>query len=315
MVAGLTAGLLLAGSTNAFSQQGECAVTWDDKAALSNIWEKAISTFAVPTTNDMSVATGSKDSNGLMQCKSNGNSAQTNPKCWEYRQTCGRGKLSVWSQYAKHFHLMFEGVDALDVHSSTFYCNDSRGKLGLKKGGQCVVPADWADEKRSAMSMPDDWWEVLLIDDRGALMTFDLETISVSGTTPIQLWFRKTDGSVWGWQELGAGVKWDTSGGASQIVAAWIGAVAGKSESFNIPDFSIRALTRHQVGSCGGKLCSPSYAGRANFAAVPIAAIPAANRRRNAQTNPRTRGSASRKSFHQKSPTRAASRTAPCCTA
>src|SRR5262249_32415092 len=117
----------------------------------------------------------------------------------------------------------------------------ANGKFGLKKGGQCVVPADWADEKRYALSMPDDWWEVLLLDDRGALMTFDLETISVAGTVPIQMWFRKTDGSVWGWQELGAGVKWDTSGGASGIIAAWIGPVAGQHESFNISDFSVSA--------------------------------------------------------------------------
>jgi hypothetical protein len=39
--------------------------------------------------------------------------------------------------------------------------------------------------------------------------------------TPIQLWVRKTDGSVWGWKNLPQG-NWLRGPAASNIVAAWL---------------------------------------------------------------------------------------------
>ena len=75
----------------------------------------------------------------------------------------------------------------------------------------------------------------------GRLITFDLKTIHVGGNTPIQLWFRKTDGSVWGFHSLAAGVNWNISDSASDIVAAWISGANGSRENFVLDNFSIRS--------------------------------------------------------------------------
>ena len=74
----------------------------------------------------------------------------------------------------------------------------------------------------------------------GVLRRFDLRTIEVGGTVPIQVWFRKTDGSVWGYSNLPVGV-WDVSGAAAGIVAVWISGAPGQvNEGFRINSFSIR---------------------------------------------------------------------------
>jgi hypothetical protein len=221
----LAAGLYMVQAPSAFAHVEECIINWDNRFALSNILQQARATFVVPTTFDQ---------NGqLTACQTTGNSAQNNLNCWQYQHPCGHGRISVWDQYYRHFHLGFE-----DESISSCFID---GGFGRMIDNRCVAP-DWAGEPRIATSHAGDaWWEILLLAPNGDLKTFDLETIAVGGTTPIQMWFRKVDGSVWGWSELPAGANWDVSGSASGIVAVWVSAVAGNISPFTINDFSISA--------------------------------------------------------------------------
>ena len=221
----LAAGLFMVQVPSASALAQECNVNWDDPSALGYIFDQARAAWVVPTTLD--------SNEQLALCNTSGNSAQTNPSCWQYRQNCGNARISVWDQYDGHYHLFFE-----DPSIGACFINNG---FGRKIGGRCVAP-DWVHEPRYAISHDGNaWWEILLLGPSHDLKTFDLKTISVGGTTPIQMWFRKVDGSVWGWSQLPAGVNWDVSGSASGIVAVWISAVAGNASPFTINGFSIRA--------------------------------------------------------------------------
>jgi len=221
------AGLFM--SLASVSYSADCAVNFDDPTAISNIFQKASSTFVVPSTR----------SNGQITQwtvpEANPTSAQRDMNRWEYRQNCGSLGISVWEQtYHNHFHLMFK--------DPTLQCVTEIG-FGRMIGGKCVPPADYSREPRVAVSMgADAWWEILLLNPySGTLRTFDLKTIAVGGTTPIQMWFRKKDGSVWGFSQLSAGVNWDVSGSASGIVAVWVSGGLGARGPFTINGFTIRA--------------------------------------------------------------------------
>jgi hypothetical protein len=217
----LAAGLFMVQVPSASALAQECTVNWDDPSALGYIYDQARLGFVVPTTFDNQL------------CTPSGNSAQTNLRCWQYRQDCGTSRISVWDQYYDEWHLPFE-----DPSIGQCVINNGFGRM---IGGRCVAP-DWVHEPRYAVSHEGDaWWEILLLGPSHDLKTFDLKTISVGGTTPIQMWFRKVDGSVWGWDQLPAGVNWDVSGSASSIVAVWISAVTGNLSPFTINGFSIRA--------------------------------------------------------------------------
>jgi hypothetical protein len=164
----LAAGLCMVQAPNTSAE--ECIINWDNRDALNNILQQARNMFVVPTTFDH---------NGqLTSCQTTGNSAQNNLNCWQYRQTCGHGRISVWDQYYRHFILGFE-----DQSIGSCFIN---GGFGRKIFNWCFPP-DWAGEPRIASShFGDAWWEILLLAPNGALKTFDLKTIAVGGTTPIQ---------------------------------------------------------------------------------------------------------------------------------
>jgi hypothetical protein len=152
-----------------------------------------------------------------------------------YRQACGTAVVSVWDQYYGHYHLGFEdpsiGGCLVD------------GGFGRRIGSICLRPA-WSFEPRSATSHAGGaWWEILLMDlnNGGRLRVFDLKTLAVGGRTNVQLWFRKADGSVWGWSDLPPGVNWSFGEAASRIVAAWISAGPGLTTPFTIEGFTIAA--------------------------------------------------------------------------
>jgi hypothetical protein len=227
----LAAGLFLVLPSVSYSANplASCAVNWDNPNALGRIYDKASTTFAVASTYDSNGRLVYWDPKPAEPIPS---SAQTNPKRWMYKEYCGNGYISVWVQNYSHFHLSFEDPSMNCVNEFGF---------GRMIGGKCVSPADYAREPRVAESHDGfSWWEILYLNG-GTLKTFDLKTISVGGDTPIQMWFRKVDGSVWGWPELGAGVNWNVSGSASGIVAVWVSAKAGNPYSFRINDFSFNA--------------------------------------------------------------------------
>jgi hypothetical protein len=227
----------------------QCTVNWSDPRALSWFYDQAAGGLGYPTTLN--------GRNELIPWDTNSEptptSAQTNTNRWQYRQNCGQGRISVWDQSLEHLHLGFKDP-ALNYPLSCFTSKVIYGQnitvTGRKIADKCVPSDDYSLEPRIASSHgslfgDDDWWEILLLDRNtpGKLRTFDLNTISVGGDTPIQMWFRKVDGSVSGFNILRAGVNWDVSGSASGIVAVWIGNVTGiqRRGPWTINDFSITA--------------------------------------------------------------------------
>jgi hypothetical protein len=222
--------------TPAFSYAANqsCTVDFSNRAALANMFQQASWTFAVASTvvNTQIVQWTKRESSPT--------SAQTDLNRWQYRQGCDGGRISVWDQYDGHFHLSFR--------DPTLSCLAANG-FGRMIGRNCVAPTDYTLEPRVAISHDGSaWWEILLLNYQGlpnpagspgAVRAFDLKTIAVGGTTPIQMWFRKIDGSVWGFSKLGAGTNWDVSGSASGIVAVWISAVSGNDEPFTIDGFTL----------------------------------------------------------------------------
>lgn len=65
----------------------------------------------------------------------------------------------------------------------------------------------------------------------GSYFQFDLRVISV-GQQPIQLWFEKPDGSVWGWSELAANTLHFLNTGPARI--AWVSGSANATGSYKI---------------------------------------------------------------------------------
>ena len=233
----LAAGVFLLLPGVSYAATLDCTVNFSNRTALFYLVDNAASTFAVPSTivNGRIVP--------WAQTEPLPSSAQTDLNRWEYRENCDLSRISVWDQYHGHFHLVFRDP-------SVKLCSVAgRTTFGRRINGQCV-PIDPLTEPRYAASMfSNSWFEILLLNyaglpnpagSPGTLRAFDLKTIEVGGTTPIQMWFRKIDGSVWGFSNLGAGVNWDVSGAASGIVAIWISGAPGAQGSFVINGFSIR---------------------------------------------------------------------------
>jgi hypothetical protein len=249
-VVSLAAGLLLFAPNVAFSQPPPppppakvCAVNWNDRLAVGLMYNQAADTFVVPTrlVNGKHVASRTLERSPT--------SAQTDTSRWEYRQLCGPGVISVWDQYAGHFHLMFKDPAIGACFASSVINGETINGFGRNINGKCVAP-DWQGEPRVAFSMGGGtWWEILNLDffsafgngGQGITRAFDLNSISVGGTVPIQLWFKKADGSVWGFSRLSPGVNWNVEGSASGIVAAWVGPELGDNSPFVINGLSVTA--------------------------------------------------------------------------
>jgi hypothetical protein len=148
--------------------------------------------------------------------------------CWDYRQGCEAGNtFTFFPQYYGHFHAVFD--------DPTISCLDlSTGGFGRLVSGVCQ-PANWVAEGRYAMSHVNDEWMELAHKNGTTYSSFILNAIAV-GSEPIQLWYKKTDGSVWGWSNLGANTYWGTDTGP--IVAVWISGADG-SGAFTIYDYNV----------------------------------------------------------------------------
>jgi hypothetical protein len=227
--------LFLLSPSVSYSATQDCTVNFSNRNALFAIVDQAALTFVVPSTLiDGRVA-------AWAQIEPRPSSAQTDLNRWQYRENCDASRISVWDQNDGHFHLMFRDP-SLKLCLAT-------GKYGRTINGKCV-PVDPLSEPRYASSMfSNSWLEILLLKyigspnpagSPGALRPFDLKSIHVGGTTPIQMWFRKVDGSVWGFSNLPAGVNWDVSGSASNIVAIWVSGAPGSQGAFELNGFSIR---------------------------------------------------------------------------
>ena len=82
IMASLGSGLFMLQEPGAFAHHAECTINWDDRAALSKIYDQARTSFVVPTTIGPDVP-GKPPGQNLVGCKTNGNSALDNPSCWQ----------------------------------------------------------------------------------------------------------------------------------------------------------------------------------------------------------------------------------------
>ncbi len=179
-----------------------CTVGFDQN--LQIIFDSAVNTFANRTTS-----TGKT----LDYCPTPGPRTDT-LSCWVYRQSCEPGKyVSVYPQNASHFHISFA--------DPTINCIDD-GEFGRRngRGGKCV-PAEWASEPRILQTHNGRTWIEIAYKDyaTASYNVFDMASINIGGTTPIQLWYEKADGSVWGWDRLTAG---NLDLGLTGVKALWI---------------------------------------------------------------------------------------------
>jgi hypothetical protein len=191
----LSASALRVGSQNVL---GECALTFDDAAALGAIPDQAAGTFAA-----------------------------------SYRMGCSSHSLNVEPGNWPHFHLVFEDP----AIGECFAEDNGINGLGKIVGGQCVAP-DWDHEPRYLVSHKEDKWTKIWLEDGSSHQprAFDLRRIHVggSGSPAIQLWFREQDGDWWFWSSLKAGKNWKVEQWAKNVMEVRIRTAASSSGPYTI---------------------------------------------------------------------------------
>lgn len=172
-----------------------CAVTFDDPLALGQIYRFAKDSFAWRT--------GQSSSGQLEHCD-----PSRHGDCWIYRQRCTRHEVNVDAVTWGHFHLGFET-------GGTCFMLDAGDGLGPAFGrpvdGTCTG-VSWISERRILYShMSNHWIKIWVRNTTSRTPTyFDMESVWVLPGKPIQLWFRKRDGTWWFWPELRTGTIWNT---------------------------------------------------------------------------------------------------------
>ena len=164
---------------------------------MTNLVGQARATFASMT--------GMSSTGALAACDPAIHSA-----CWDYRHRCYGNYVNVEPVVYGHFHLGFEST--LLGGSSLCFVDPGDGYgagFGHMVGSTCVLPV-WANEPRTLYShdstQPIKFW----LEDAHthAETSFDIDSIYVTGSTAVQVWFRKSDGSWWFWPHLDAGYDW-----------------------------------------------------------------------------------------------------------
>lgn len=198
------------------AQAATCTIAFDQ--GWGNIFNYAKDTFAVPTM---------WNSDGQhVQCPSPVPNTDTGT-CYTYRQACVPGRtFTVFPQQHGHFHASFD--------DPTINCISSGG-FGRKQGGKCVKAAWWAEPRFLQSHAKTHWVEIAHKDFSGNWYTFsNLQSISV-GSQPIQLWYKKPDGSVWGWSNLGANTNHPLNTGPT--IAVWISGAEEATGPYTIYSF------------------------------------------------------------------------------
>ena len=219
-------GLLLAAPpAEAHNWLGDCLVDFDNTFALTNIYGQARGNFGV--------STGINASGDLEVCD-----PSTHQACWTYRHRCFSNYINVDDMTYGHIHLTFESPSLL----TPCFVDPGDGPgagYGRPVGDDCVA-ADWIHEPRTLGAHGKDHWIKIWMEDRVTHQprVFDLPIIRVTGTEPIQFWFRKTDGSWWYWSDL-APNPWLVGGWVYDVTEVRIrGAQAAKGPYF-VAAFSI----------------------------------------------------------------------------
>ncbi|MGH7696496.1 MAG: hypothetical protein ACRENH_16030 [Gemmatimonadaceae bacterium] len=180
----LVAALTLVSVPRAGTQNvlGECGLTFDDPGALGAISDQAALTFAPG-----------------------------------FRMHCSTHFLNVDPlNVVGHFHLPFEDESIACAFA------EAGGITGFGKddgNGGCVA-VDWDHEPRFLLSHVQDQWIKVWMEDASSHQprAFDARRVSVSAGHPIQLWFRKQDGTWWFWNQLNGAKNWKVEQWAKDVM-------------------------------------------------------------------------------------------------
>lgn len=209
------------------SNPQQCFVNFDDEGALSHLLAQARSTIAFKT--------GRAPSGQLQMCDPSKHS-----DCWTYRQRCSRHDVNLDSMGLAHFHLSMEtGIECYTLPDP----GDGLGRgFGRLVEWKCTH-VDWGRTPRVLSSHDLNQWIKVWVSDaeNHAPTYFDMEFIHILPDTPIQLWFRKRDGTWWYWQELKAGKIWNLSEWVRDVSEVRLrGTRAGRASSYVIGSLVIR---------------------------------------------------------------------------
>jgi hypothetical protein len=221
----------------AHSYTGECTVDFDNLFALTHTYQNARNTFAS--------STGLAPDGTLQVC------APENIACWTYRHRCGSNYINIDddSGYG-HYHLSFShpGFDG----SCGFSDPGDGGGAGMMKKvtfgalppwfpgiSICVVPT-WKTEPRVLNTHDSAQWISIFVESSATHLpkVFDLTTISIGGSIPIQFWFHTTSGQWWYWSSLNPGNR-DLSAWVHDVDEVRIRAANGQVGPVTINQFHI----------------------------------------------------------------------------
>jgi len=194
----------VAGSAGFARAQNQCLISFDDTFALSNVYAQARTHFGFETKFNTST-------NRYEQCDSAADDWQN---CWVYRERCNSSTFYVnawpWSS-ANHFHMFF---DSPVLQNPTCHCDPGDGYgdgFGMSGGpGHCITNSCpiWGEATRKSIyPHTSDDWAFIWMEQNGdkTQHTFTMKDITIGGTKSVELWYEKTDGTTWGWDELPPG--------------------------------------------------------------------------------------------------------------
>lgn len=206
------------------AQAVTCTVGFDQN--MHWFVDQARSGFAYPSTY---VPTGSGTGH-YTYCPQPWPNTTTN-NCWMYWQFCTAGKgFSVFAQVKEFYYLAFD--------DPSITCMNSQGWWGRPNSSGGCTMANWGWEPRHLLAVGGSnnqpWLEIAQKDTSANYHLFKLKTLHVEG--PIQLWYKKPDGSVWGWSNLPAvgAVNWSLQIDATIV---WVGP-GSSSGYYNVVDFT-----------------------------------------------------------------------------
>lgn len=228
--ASVVLGLALAGIGSAHSWLGECNVYFDNTFALEHVAAQARTTFAF--------STGLSGSGDPEPCDTSIHQA-----CWTYRHRCFSNYVNVEDMNYGHFHLSFEDPTLSDPATLCFADPGDGGGAGYgRKSGTNCIPANWGEEPRILQSHVQDHWIKIWMEDRVTHQprVFDLSRISVGGDKPIRLWFKRTDGSWWCWNQLDPRTRWNLKQWAHDLVEVRIRGTNSGLGAYTIRGFTMQ---------------------------------------------------------------------------
>jgi hypothetical protein len=137
-----------------------------------------------------------------------------------------------------HIHLVFDSPSLL----TPCFVDPGDGPgagFGRNVGDDCVA-ADWIHEPRTLGTHGKDHWIKIWMEDRVTHQprVFDMPIIRVTGTEPIQFWFRKSNGSWWYWSNL-APNPWLVGGWVFDVTEVRIRGAQAANGPYFIGAFSI----------------------------------------------------------------------------